>query len=67
MHNEIYATDAEVKDAGFRIRVGQVYGNVGIYHKRRKVMVLASELDARYYIKNRLDFLNNQLQSMGLL
>ena len=59
---ELYATDAEIKTLGYRLRVGQVYGNVSILKGNRKVMVLGEESDARYYLKHRIAFVNQQAE-----
>ena len=59
--SELYATDAELKSAGFRIRQN-VWGNWVLYSGRKRVMDFGEENDARYYAKHRLEFVKGMMK-----
>lgn len=59
--SELYATDSELKSAGFRIKQN-VWGNWVLYHGRKRVMDFGEENDARYYVKHRLEFIRGLMK-----
>lgn len=56
--SELYATDDEIKLAGYRIRKN-VYGNWVLYKGKFRVIDFGEENDARFYIKHRAEFVRN--------